>query len=343
MGKNIYILGTTIETGNLVQNLASNFTISGVITLKKTTDIKNISGYLNLSDLLSKYNIPVYEVDSYKLNNEKDFTLITKLRIDILIVYGWQRLIPAWLLKHVGFAAIGVHGSPDGIMAGRGRSPQNWALILGANKFYFSLFQLSEDIDSGKIITSSSYSILADDDIGTLYRKLTEESVKLIANFLADPFSSLEFAEIQNGLAYYYPKRTADDGAIDWRSKSESIHNLVRALTKPYPGAFTFYQNQKIFIWKIEKILESNSTANYEPGLIISKKGSNDFRVSTSDGFINILEYDYESPIEIQEGNRFTSNSEYEILGNIIERHYQTYPNLNISPRLLNYWESLDA
>lgn len=343
MEKSIYVLGTTIETGKLVQSLATKFTISGVITLKSTTNLNNVSGYLNLNNLLSKRKIPTYEVDSYNLKNENDFKLITDLKIDILIVYGWQRLIPTWLLKHVSIAVIGVHGSPDGISAGRGRSPQNWALILGANKFYFSLFQLSEGIDSGRIITSSSYSILAEDDICTLYRKLTNISVKLISNFLMDPIAFLESAKIQDGIVYYYPKRIADDGAIDWRSKSQSIHNLVRALTKPYPGAFTFYRNQKISIWKIEKILESNSTEKHKPGVIVSKKGRNDFRVSTSDGYINILEYDHESLLEIKEGERFTSYSEHEILSSIIKRHYQTYPNLNISPRLVKYWESLDV
>lgn len=343
MKNNIYVLGTTIETGNLVEGLASKFNISGVITLKSATNINNISGYSNLTDLLNKRNIPIYEVESYTLKNDNDLKLITELNIDILIVYGWQRLIPAWLLKHVSIAAVGVHGSPDGITAGRGRSPQNWSLILGANKFYFSLFQLSEGIDSGNIITSSSYSILAQDDICTLYRKLTEISVKLISNFLLDPIAFLETSKIQKGLAYYYPKRISTDGGIDWRANSESIHNLVRALTKPYPGAFTFYRHQKICIWKIEIILDSNSSVKQNPGVIISKSGRSDICVSTHDGYINILEYDCDSPLDIQEGDSFISHSERQILGGIIERHYQTYPNLPISPRLLNYWESLDA
>ena len=343
MEKNIYVLGTTIETGNLIQGLANKFTVSGVITLKSGTNLNNVSGYLNLNDLSSKHKIPVHEIDSYNLKNENDFKLITELRIDILIVYGWQRLIPKWLLEHVSIAVIGVHGSPDGITAGRGRSPQNWALILGAKKFYFSLFQLSEGIDSGNIIASASYPILAEDDIRALYRKLTDISIKLISNFLIDPISFLESAKIQNRIVYYYPKRIPDDGAIDWRSKSESIHNLVKALTKPYPGAFTFYRNQKISIWKTQNILESNSTEKHKPGVIISKKGRNDFRVSTSDGYINILEYDCESLVEIKEGDSLTSHSEYEILSSIIKRHYQTYPNLKISPRLIKYWESLDV
>lgn len=343
MGNNIFVLGTTVETGNLVEGLASKFTISGAITLNSAANINNISGYSKLNDLLNRHNIPIHEVESYTLRSANDLKLITELKIDILIVYGWQRLIPAWLLRHVSIAAIGVHGSPDGITAGRGRSPQNWSLILGANKFYFSLFQLSEGIDSGNIITSASYSILAKDDIRTLYRKLTEISVKLISIFLLDPISFLENSKIQKGIAYYYPKRISADGAIDWRANSQSIENLIRALTKPYPGAFTFYRDQKIYIWKIEKTLESNSSIKQNPGVIISKNKRSEICVSTNDGYINILEYDCDSPLDIQEGESFTSHSEKEILGGIIQRHYQTYPNLPVSPRLLNYWESIDA
>jgi len=341
--KNIYVLGTTIETGNLIQGLTSKFTISGVFTLNSTTNINSISGYSKLNDLLNRHNIPIYELESYTLKSDNDSKLITELKIDILIVYGWQRLIPAWLLKHVSIATIGVHGSPDGITAGRGRSPQNWALILGAKKFYFSLFQLSEGIDSGNVIISASYSIVAKDDICTVYRKLTKISIKLISNFLSDPIVYLKTSKIQKGKAYYYPKRIPTDGAIDWRANSESINNLVRALTRPYPGAFTFYRHQKIYIWKIEKALESNSRIKQNPGVIISNNGRSDICVSTNDGYIKILEYDCDSPLDIQEGDSFISHSEREILGVIIQRHYQTYPDFPISPRLSSYWESLNA
>ncbi len=343
MNQNIYVLGTTIETGELIKNLVSKFTISGVLTLKSSTDISDISGNLNLRDLLSKLEVPVYDVHSYNLNNENDFKLLAKLKIDILIVYGWQRLVPAWLLNHVSIAAIGVHGSSDGITAGRGRSPQNWALILGATRFYFSLFQLSDGIDSGPIISSASYSILPEDNIRTLYKKLTKISSELIYKFLSDPTLFLESSISQEGEAYYYPKRVAADGVIDWRSNSESIQNLVRGITKPYPGAFTWYRNQKIFIWKVKKIVLNNPNEIYHPGIIISKKDKYDFCISTGDGLINVLDYTFDSPLEIKEGESFTSSSEYDVISNIIQRHYQTYPNLKISPRLINYLESLDV
>lgn len=342
MSKNIYILGTTLQTSNLIESLMSKFSISGVITLKSSVSSKDVAGYINLNYFVSKYKIPVYEVQSYSLKDKKDKNLILDLKIDILIVFGWQRLVPIWLLQHVSVAAIGVHGSPDGITQGRGRSPQNWSLILGAQKFYFSLFHLSEGIDSGNIIASTSYSISLNDDIASIYNKLTVMSVELISNFLSNPFKHLESSKIQVGVPYYYPKRIATDGAIDWRSNSETIHNLIRALTKPYPGAFTFYQNQKIFIWKAELAYNINGTRKQNPGVVISKNLGNKLCVATGNGYINILEYDCDSPLEIQDGDTLISCPEKEIIGNIIQRHYHAHPELTISPRLLNYWRTLD-
>ncbi len=342
MSENIYILGTTLQTGNLIKNLKSKFSIAGVITLKSSASSKDVAGYINLNNFVSKYKIPVYEVENYSLKDKKDKNLIIDLKIDILIVFGWQRLVPSWLLQHVSVAAVGVHGSPDGITQGRGRSPQNWSLILGAHKFHFSLFRISEGIDSGNIIASTSYSISLNDDIASMYDNLTVMSVELISNFLLNPFKHLESSKSQVGVPYYYPKRIATDGAIDWRSNSESIHNLIRALTKPYPGAFTYYQNQKIFIWKAELIYNINITKKQNPGVIISKNLENNLCVATGNGYINVMEYDCDSPIEIEEGETLLSCSEKEIIGNIIQRHYQAHPELTISPRLLNYWRTLD-
>jgi len=339
--KKIYILGTTRETGKMIEALVSNFTISGIITLKNSSTFEGVSGYINLRNFSNKFNIPLYEVSTYSIKDKIDKSLLTKLKIDILIVFGWQRLIPLWLLDHVSIAAIGVHGSADGITKGRGRSPLNWSLILGARKFYFSLFQLTDGIDSGNVISSESFPISSTDDINSLYSKLTTKSAVLITDFLINPIKLLQLAKKQKGEAYYFPKRVAEDGAIDWGARSTSIRNLVRALNKPYPGAFTFFGSQKIYVWKVERALKLNSQHKLIPGNVIFNKDNKQFTVITGDGSINILDYECDSPLEITEGNSFKSYSEKEILSNVIHRHYQTYPNYAISPRLVKYWNSL--
>ncbi len=334
-----YIMGTTFQTEGLIKALVLEFPISGVITLKKESARNSVSGYFNLKDITESCAIKLYEVSDYSLNGEADKDLMEKLEIDILIVFGWQRLIPNWMLSRVRLAAVGVHGSPDGITKGRGRSPQNWSLILGAKKFSFSLFQLSDGIDSGKIISSSSYQISAIDDIASVYEKLTSKSIDLISDFLYNPKNQLASARNQNGIPTYYPKRIEKDGSIDWNRGSKEILNLIRAVTKPYPGAYTFSKQRKILVWKAHKTLVKNATVKFSPGDIVSKGPRNELCVATGDGFITITEFDFDGSIEV--GDRLQSHSLKEVMGTILNRHYAAFPDHPISERLLKYWRTL--
>ena len=105
-----------------------------------------------------------------KKKDDKNKLLNTN--IDILIVAGWQRLIPEWLIQHCKICVIGSHGSPLGITKGRGRSPQNWALIMGMESFEISIFQIDKGIDSGRIFNTKSFKYSAFDDIKTSYYKV---------------------------------------------------------------------------------------------------------------------------------------------------------------------------
>ena len=71
-----------------------------------------------------------------------------------------------------------------------------------------------------------------------------------------------------NKLSNYWRKRNIEDGEIDWRMSSESIDNLIKALTHPYPGAHFFYNNKVIKVWK-SKYIKQNLD-NIEPGKILS-------------------------------------------------------------------------
>lgn len=337
---NTYIMGTTFQTNLLINALALKFPISGVITLKQESVRHSVSGYSNLKDVTDSYALELYEVSDYSLNCLADKDLIEKLEIDILIVFGWQRLIPKWLLSRVRLAAVGVHGSPDGITKGRGRSPQNWSLILGANEFSFSLFELSDGIDSGKIISSSFYEISAIDDIASIYGKLTSKSIDLISDFLSNPQEQLASAKNQGEEPTYYPKRIEADGSIDWNRGSKEILNLIRAVTKPYPGAFTFSKQGKIRVWKAHEIQFTNANSNFSSGEIVWKSPSGELCVATGDGFIMINEYDLDGSIEV--GDKLQSPSLREVIGAIIKRHNESYPDQPISERLLEYWRSLN-
>ncbi len=117
---------------------------------KKHADF--IAEYYDYEQFCISQKIEYVTVDTYTLKSESDKKKLLGLDIDIIITSAWQRLIPEWLIDHCNIGAIGVHGSAVGISGGRGRSPQNWALIFGENKFFLSIFWIDTNIDNGEII-----------------------------------------------------------------------------------------------------------------------------------------------------------------------------------------------
>ena len=181
------IILCTLTTGLEVVSevISRGIDIVCIIGLSPSLFIKDkISGYIDISDFASKRNIPFLLLDSYELKKELDKERILKLNYNLIWVCGWQRLIPNWLIDSAKFGAIGSHGSPDGIEGGRGRSPQNWALILGCKNFDLAVFKLTQGIDNGEIILEKSFFYNDDDDILISYYKcallLSEMIFKII-------------------------------------------------------------------------------------------------------------------------------------------------------------------
>ena len=111
--------------------------------------------------------------------------------------------------------------------------------------------------------------ILDNDDASTLYMKIVETAKKQLHEFIPDLESGNILEEVQdNSKSNYWRKRNFNDGQIDWRMAAISIHNLVRALTKPYVGAH-FENKGKIYkVWKTELLNLGHIYS--EPGKVIS-------------------------------------------------------------------------
>jgi len=330
----IYILNT-VEIGlDITDFLKKELNISGIIGLSKREKTDAISGYVYCGDYAEKNNIEFIEVNSYTLNNEEDKAKILGLDIDILIVAGWQRLIPQWLINHCKICAIGSHGSAYGITGGRGRSPQNWALILGKKEFFISIFKIDSGIDSGQIIDTEKYVLNEFDDIKTSYYKVCcLMSNMVIKNIRNNNILSQNFTE-QDGEANYLPQRTPEDGQIDWSKNNFEIYNFIRALTKPYPGAHSLYNGEKIIIWKARIFdLNIHNEKSYANGEIIKLFNNGDFLIKTGEGLLLIEEYDTNAALK--EGFILESADFKRQINNIIERHYKKYPDLKVSGDLI--------
>ena len=281
-----------------------------------------VAGYMNLKLFAKNNNIQIYFADKYSLKSNKDYEYIKKNGINIAFVIGWQRLIPSKLLNKVNFGFYGMHGSSDDLPKGRGRSPMNWALIMGKKIFYTNLFKYDSSIDGGGIVGTKKFIINDYDTIQTLHYKNTLAMCFLIKKSLLKLFSNKIKLKIQDdSQATYFPKRNPEDGVIDWTLSNFHLRNFTRALTKPFPGAFSYINNEKIIIWQLFPFMDDEESKDLLPGTIVSVFANNTFSVKTGDGTVLIDDYFIERKDLIKVGANIKSTPFLKIYKKIEKRY----------------------
>jgi methionyl-tRNA formyltransferase len=217
-------------------------------------------GFIPFDDLAKRFGCPLHKVK--KIRHPKNVQLLRDIEPDIIFIIGWSELASTEILdipkmKHhsderhaATHGCIGMHPTP--LPIGRGRAPIPWAIIKGFTKSAVTMFYLEEEADAGNIIAQREFEITFEDDAQTIYDKVArlhyEIMKEMIPLLVAGTAPSIPQ---DSSKAMWWPKRTPDDGIIDWTKNSKELYNWVRALTHPYPGAFTFYQEKKLFIWKV--------------------------------------------------------------------------------------------
>lgn len=221
-----------------------------------------ISGFFDYSKLAKENNIPVYYVKSYSMKNTADLAFFKIQSFDLIVQGGWQRLFPDEIISTLRIGAIGMHGSPNFLPKGRGRSPLNWSIIENANRFIMHMFLIKPGVDDGDVFDTYTFDINLLDDIETLYLKYSIVYKKMLERNLNKLATSELNLVPQKGDPTYYPKRTSEDGLINFEKMDVwSIYNLVRAVTRPYPGAFinNFNGYSRCIIWKA-RVLDTRIT-----------------------------------------------------------------------------------
>ena len=325
----------TVSTGldAIAEVMRNGFTIEGIVGLNpKGVDLDKISGFIDVAPFANKWGIKYFYVQSYELHSSADQDLFRSLIFNFIWVAGWQRLIPKWLIALAQHGAVGGHGSPDGISGGRGRSPQNWAIILGCRRFDLALFKIALSVDDGPIIMQRTFFYSEVDDIAISYKKVALCMGEMVVEVLKKP-SLLAIAIPQNSNPFYYPQRNAEDGYVDWNQSQKTIWAYCRALTHPYPGLRTRHDKTEIIIWDC---LPFDDAIKSTPGTIDFVFEDGCFLVSCQDGRVLIRNIFSHSHWEPTINWVFFSQSQSTTLNKIIIRHSEKNPNFQIAPRIMN-------
>jgi methionyl-tRNA formyltransferase len=238
-----------IEAGIKVDAI---FTIPERFTIKYKNESqpKHVSNVLfkDFSFFKGKYGIPVHPVE----NNITDFkSYLVDLNPDLIVVIGWYFMIPESIRTIPKLGCVAIHASL--LPKYRGNAPLVWAMINGEKQTGISLLYLEGGIDEGDIVAQQAFTIAADDTILEVLEKAKNASVEIVKEHIPKILDGSAKRKVQNHSdATYFPKRSPEDGEIDWNWDVDKINRFIRAQTHPYPGAFTIIEGKKVILWKAD-------------------------------------------------------------------------------------------
>lgn len=283
----------------LEEMIKLNFPIDMVYSLDEKYSY-NVSGYEPIHKIAEENNIPYRKFR--KINEETIINEIKEMNPDYIFVIGLSQLINSEIIDAAKVGAIGFHPTP--LPRYRGRAAIVWQILLGVKETESTLFFIDDGMDSGNIIAQEEY-IIDDSDYAIDVLSKCDEALKRMINrvlpqLLEGTINSIKQNEEE---ATYLLKRTPEDGKIDWNESVESIQRLIRAVSKPYPGAFSNYQaNHKVIFWKAHYF--ENEKYIGIPGQI-AQITDEFLDIVCVDGILRVYEYENINQVKLTVGNKF--------------------------------------
>jgi len=214
---------------------------------------------------------------------------------DFLFSFYYRKILPPEVLATARRGALNLHGSL--LPRYRGRCPVNWVLINGEEETGVTLHYMEARADTGDIVAQRRVPITADDTARTLYAKITEAAAQLVRETYPLLCSGTAPRVPQDhAAATKFGGRRPEDGLIHWEAEARVIHNLVRAVTHPYPGAFTEWQGKRLFVWEA-RVDEQPSGAEVAPGTVVGVHGG--LLVHTGRGRVRLTRLQVEGEKEL--------------------------------------------
>ena len=296
----VVVFGTKQSTAYLINKFKDDIDL--VVTVNDTKSY-NIAGKGDVIGTANDNNIECYSTDDYTLKSCKEF--FENNEFDIGISYGWQRLIPNSILTKFKHGIFGTHASPLGLPYGKGRSPLNWSIIRDFRQVYFNLFKYEVKADSGMIYSKTKFEINDWDTIESIKVKdliVTKSQVgKLIEDYNNNNIKL--FSQKDNIEETFFPKRSPKDGKIDLSLGVRDTYNLIRGVTKPFPGAFLMCDDIKVTIWNAVPFDNQLDFSGYEVGEIIKfVEGTSKFILKLVDGTLLVNDYECEKDYYFRKG-----------------------------------------
>jgi methionyl-tRNA formyltransferase len=240
-----------------------------------------------MDDLAAANDIPY--VDFRRINDDAVIAQVRSWEPDLFFVVGLSQIVTKELLRVPSVGCVGFH--PTRLPEGRGRAPVAW-LVLDACPGAATFFLMDEGADSGPILVQEPFSVSERDYASDVIVKLERAIDRALDRWLPR-LRTGEWSPVPQGtsLISYNGRRTPSDGLIDWNKSSEEIFALIRAASRPHPGAYTYVENAKMIIWRAQP--EYELPMRGVPGRILCVDRSTGCLVQTGNGLLWLTEIEF--------------------------------------------------
>lgn len=247
--------------------LRGGLPVAGVCGLHRRR-AATVSDYCDLEPLAAEAGLPYLAFDKVTEPDVAEF--LGRIRPDWLFVVGLSQLLPALVRDLARVGAVGFH--PTLLPQGRGRAPVAWTILL-QKQAAANLFFLTDEADAGDLIAQWPVEVRPDDYAQDLIDRTNIVLEQMVAE-LAPAFTAGQVPRTpqDHARATFYARRRPEDGQIQWASSAADIYRLIRAVSHPYPGAFTYCAGRKIVIWRAR--LVDGDWGEVAPGTVVEvRKG----------------------------------------------------------------------
>jgi methionyl-tRNA formyltransferase len=207
------------------------------------------SGRVYLDEFCGARGIPLA-----KFRNVNDADAVAAIRaaeLDWLMIIGWSQIARDDVLGAPKLGVLGMH--PSLLPIGRGRAAVPWAILLGLEETGVTLFKLDGGVDTGPIVAQVRLPLSPGETATSLYARVNEAHRTLILSHWKDLASgALRFQTQDSGAATVWEGRTPEQGRLTESMSLREADRLIRAVTRPYPGAFIDKDGRRLRVWSAE-------------------------------------------------------------------------------------------
>ncbi|AKG23978.1 methionyl-tRNA formyltransferase [Calothrix sp. 336/3] len=214
-------------------------------------------------------------------------SLVSKLQPDCVVVSSYNQILPPSIIELSLF--INVHYSP--LPQYRGRANVNWAMINDEPCAAISIHKIEPGLDEGNILFQRLIPIYSHDTIANIYDQLNTIQKQYLGETVVNAYHGYSGTPQNHLEASYGCTRLPEDGEINWSQSTRKIDCLIRSQVAPFPGAYTYFQGEKLLIWQAQPVENPPKYIGRIPGRIVNRsKTSGYVDVLTGDGILRLQE-----------------------------------------------------